>query len=143
MFAKTNTKIELLRTVPLFAGCTNAELAQIASLVDEVEVPAGRTLISEGSSGHECFVVADGIATASLRGERIATYDAGAIFGEMALLDNEPRSATVVSDTPMRLLVLDRRRFASLLSNNRSVARKVLRVLVERLRRTENAPVWT
>lgn len=143
MFGKPNAKTQLLRGVPLFAGCTDAELARIASLVDEVEIPADRTLITEGASGHECFVVAEGTATASLRGDPIATYGPGAIFGEMALLDQGPRAATVVSDTPMRLLVLDRRRFASLLSNSSAVANKVLKVLVERLRQAEQAPVWT
>lgn len=143
MFGKPSAKAALLREVTLFAGCSDSELARIASLVDEVEVPAGRTLISEGAAGHECFVVAEGTAVATLRGEEIAKYGTGAIFGEMALLDHEPRAATVVSETQMRLLVLDRRRFASLLSGNNSVAQKVLRVLVERLRRTEDAPVWS
>lgn len=143
MVRKSNPKVELLRGVSLFSACSDAELARIASLVDEVELPAGKVLMQEGAAGHECFVVAEGMARATLRGDELANYGPGSIFGEMALLDQAPRSATIVSETPMRLLVLDRRRFASLLGSSSSVAKKVLRVLVERLRQVERAPVWT
>jgi CRP-like cAMP-binding protein len=132
-----STKIELLRNVSLFAGCSAKELAHVAALVDEVDVPNGAALVKEGQPGGECFVVAEGKAKATVKGRKIAEYGPGAFFGELALLDHGPRSATVTAETAMHLLVLDPHSFAELISDVPSVARKLLRTLAERLRATE------
>lgn len=143
MLTKTrNGKIDVLRDVPLFKSCTDKELTKIASLVDEIEMPAGRTLAVEGRPGRECFVIADGEAVVTLQGDEIAHLGPGDVFGEMALIDHGPRSATVRATSPMRLFVLDPRNFSTLLARHRSVARKVLQAVVERLRTTEDAPTW-
>src|SRR5919108_366639 len=79
--ARKKSKIDVLQNVWLFSACTSKELGRIASLVDEAEVPAGATLTKEGATGREFFAVADGKATAKIRGRKIASYDPGDFFG--------------------------------------------------------------
>jgi CRP/FNR family transcriptional regulator, cyclic AMP receptor protein len=137
-----NAKIDLLRGVSLFSACSRAELSRIASLADEIEVPKGKVLTREGEPGREFFVVVDGRARATLGSRtRVDPLGPGSSFGEMSLLDQGPRSATVEAETDMRLLVLDSRSFSALISEVPSVARKVLRVMAERLRVAEREAV--
>jgi CRP/FNR family transcriptional regulator, cyclic AMP receptor protein len=133
-----DAKVELLRGVSLFSACSKRELSRIASLADEIDVPKGRVLMREGEPGREFFVVVDGRAriTVGTRG-RLAAAGPGASFGEMSLLDQGPRSATVEAETDMNLLVLDSRSFSSLLDEVPSVARKVLTAMAGRLRAAE------
>ncbi len=132
-----DAKIDLLRGVSLFSACSNRELSRIASLADEIDVPEGRVLTRQGDVGREFFVVVDGRARASVRGRKSQRLRAGDSFGEMSLLDQGPRSATVTADTDMHLLVLDSRSFFALIEDVPSVARKIMRVLAERLRSAE------
>jgi CRP/FNR family cyclic AMP-dependent transcriptional regulator len=133
-----DAKTELLRGVPLFSACSKRELSRIASLTDEIEVPKGRVLTREGDRGSECFVVVDGRATVTLGDRaRVARLGPGDCFGEMSLLDRQPRSATVEAQTDMLLLVLDSRSFSSLIDEVPSVARKVLVAMAGRLRSAE------
>jgi CRP/FNR family cyclic AMP-dependent transcriptional regulator len=133
-----DAKVELLRGVPLFSACSKRELSRIASLADEIEVPKGRVLTHEGDPGWECFVVVDGRATVTVgdRG-RVARLGPGDCVGEMSLIDQEPRSATVEAQTDMQLLVLDSRSFSSLLEEVPSVARKLLAAMADRVRAAE------
>jgi CRP/FNR family transcriptional regulator, cyclic AMP receptor protein len=133
-----DAKVELLRGVPLFSACSKRELSRIASLADQVEVQKGAVLTREGDSGREFFVVVDGRARVLVgdRG-RVAALGPGASFGEMSLLDQGPRSASVEAETDMQLLVLDVRSFSSLLDEVPSVARKVLVAMARRLRLAE------
>lgn len=135
-----NAKVQLLRNVRLFSACSDRELAKIAALADQIEVDKGAILTVEGRPGGEAFVIAAGTATAKLRGKKLATLSEGNFFGEMSLLDHGPRTATITADTPMTLLVLDPRGFIQLLDEIPAVARKILRVLAERLRELEKAP---
>ena len=135
-----DAKVRLLGGVPLFSACNRAELNRIASLVDQIEVPAGKVLAKEGDPGWEFFVVAEGKAKVTKRGRRICFLDSGSFFGEMSLLDEGPRSATVSSETEMQLLVLSSRSFSALVAENPSVSRKLLRGLAERLRGAQKAP---
>jgi len=133
-----NAKVELLGGVPLFSACSKRELSRIASLADEVDVPEGKVLTREGDQGREFFVVVEGQARVMVgdRG-RVSALGPGASFGEMSLLDQGPRSATVEAETDMQLLVLDARSFSSLLNEVPSVARKVLAAMAGRLRAAE------
>jgi CRP-like cAMP-binding protein len=133
-----DAKVELLRGVPLFSACSKRELSRIASLADQVEVQEGTVLTREGDSGREFFVVVDGRARVFVgdRG-RVTALGPGASFGEMSLLDQGPRSASVEAETDMQLLVLDARSFSSLLDEVPSVARKVLVAMAGRLRLAE------
>lgn len=133
-------KVDVLKNVALFSACTNRELTQIASLVDEIEVDKGEQLTTEGGPGREFFAIVDGKAKVTLRGKELANLGPGQFFGEMSLLDQEPRSATVTAATPMKLYVLDARRFSTLLDKHPAVARKILRGLAQRLRAIEQAP---
>jgi CRP/FNR family transcriptional regulator, cyclic AMP receptor protein len=137
-----NAKMDLLRGLSLFSACSDRELSRIASLADEIDAPQGKVLIREGEPGREFFVVVDGRARATV-GERtrVAPLGPGSSFGEISLLDQGLRSATVTAETDMRLLVLDSRSFSALIEEVPSVARKVLRVLAERLRVAEREAV--
>ena len=105
MQLRRNAKIELLRRVPLFEGCSQKELGQISTLADEISQPAGATLIKEGAKGREFFVLVDGTVDIRRKGRKLGSLDTGDFFGEIALLTETPRSATVVTATPVRLLV--------------------------------------
>ena len=85
-------------------------------------------------------MVVEGTATATRRGRKVATIGPGSFFGELALLDQGPRAATVTADTDMQLLVLTSRAFSTLLHETPSVSRGILRGMAERLRSAENAP---
>jgi len=135
-----DAKVRLLAGVDLFGGCSKSELSRVAALVDEIDVPAGKELTREGESGWEFFVIAEGNARATRNGRRIASFGPGSFFGEMALLDQGPRSATVSAETDMQLLVLTSRGFFTLVDDTPSVARKVLAGMAERLRAAERAP---
>jgi CRP/FNR family transcriptional regulator, cyclic AMP receptor protein len=138
-----DAKVELLGGVPLFSACSKRELSRIASLADEVDVPEGKVLTREGDQGREFFVVVEGQARVMVgdRG-RVSALGPGASFGEMSLLDQGPRSATVEAETDMQLLVLDARSFSSLLNEVPSVARKVLAAMAGRLRASEREATY-
>ena len=116
------------------------ELAQIADRTTEVHVPSGTVVVEQGESGDRFYVLAEGLAWVSVDGKKVASIHPGSFFGEMALLDQGPRSATVTAELPSRLLVLDARSFANLIKENPSVALKIMRGLAERLRAAETAP---
>jgi CRP-like cAMP-binding protein len=132
-----NRKLELLGNIRLFSTCNRRELARIASLVDEVEAPKGKVIVREGDPGWECFVIAEGKARATIRGRGTTMMGPGSFFGEMALLDQGSRSATVTAETDMRLLVLGSREFSALINEVPVVAVRIMRGLAERLRASE------
>ena len=100
MKLRRNAKVELLRAVPLFSSCTTKELGQISALGDELHQPVGSELITEGVKGREFFVLIEGTVEARRNGRRVATFEAGDFFGEIALLTESPRTATVVAHDP-------------------------------------------
>lgn len=126
-------KAASLHVVPLFRSCDGPQLERIATLVDEVDRPAGTILIREGSLGGEAFVIVAGRIAVTRRSRRIATLGPGDVLGEMALLDPAPRSSTAVCQTATRLLVLDPSAFERLLEEPR-IARRLLQTLARRLR---------
>jgi len=126
-------KIDLLKHVPLFSGCSKKELAQVARLADEIDLPAGKTLIKEGSPGREFFVLVDGTAEIQRKGKKIDSAGPGDFFGEMALLSDQPRNATVVTTSPVDALVVTARNFGALIESNPLIALKVMRAVAERL----------
>jgi len=138
--SERNRKTEMLAKVLLFSGCNRKELNHIASLATEVDVPEGKVLAKEGAPGREFYVILDGKATVSIGGRQVAMLGPSDFFGEMALLDQGPRVATVTAETPMEVAVLDPREFATLVEEHPGVARKILRVLAQRLRESEHAP---
>ena len=133
MQLRKNAKIELLRRVPLFDGCSQKELGQIAALADEISQPAGATLITEGTKGREFFVLVDGTVDIRRTGRKLGSLDTGDFFGEIALLTETPRTATVVTATPVRLLVITGQSFRRLLRETPSIQGKVLTALARRV----------
>src|SRR5688500_13975113 len=99
-------KVQALRGVPGLRGLRDHDLAEVARLVDEATIPAGRVLIEEGTRGDQAFLVLSGTADVLLGGELIGQVTPGDILGELAMVDLGPRSATVVAATPMRVLVV-------------------------------------
>jgi len=130
---RRDAKLDLLKEVPLFARCSKADLRQIATLADEIDVDEGRTLIREGAYGQEFFVVVDGSLRVSRKGKRVADLGAGDVVGEIALVADVPRTATVTASTPTHVLVLTDRGFRDLLAQSPSIATSILQTLGERL----------
>lgn len=128
-----NAKLEALRRAPLFEGLSKRELTELARVTDELTVPEGTVLCKEGGTGGEFFVILDGTAEVTRSGTRLATRSAGEFVGEIALLTTSRRTATVTATTPLRCFVLTGRDFRRVLDENRSVERKVMRALAERV----------
>ncbi len=128
-----NRKIELLRGVPLFSGCTKKELEQVAMVADELDFGSGKTLIQEGSPGREFFVLVDGTVEIRRKGRKIDTAGPGDFFGEMALLTDQPRNATVTTTSDVDALIVTARNFRGLVENNPLIALKVMRAVADRL----------
>ena len=128
-----------LKSIWLFSSCTGSELRKIRASLDEISVPTGKVLVEEGRIGMEFFIIVDGTASVTRSGRKVATLGAGGHFGELALLDRRPRSASVVSETDMDLLVLSQRQFNGLLETVPTIARKMLAALANRLREADAA----
>ena len=123
-----------LAAVPLFSACTKAELRMIAGLGAEIEVPAGKVLAEQGKTGREFCLIMSGRARCLIDGQVVATLGPRDFFGEMSLLDHGPRHATVISDEPMTLLVLNVNEFNQMLDESPTIAKKLLLSFVARER---------
>jgi CRP-like cAMP-binding protein len=132
--ARRDAFIDHLQQVPLFAACSRKDLQLVARRAEDVKVTAGKTLISEGETGHEFFVILDGTARVSRQGRKIAILGPGDAFGELALLERAPRNSTIVAESDMELVVLGQREFAGLIDEVPGFARKLLAGMAKRLR---------
>jgi CRP/FNR family transcriptional regulator, cyclic AMP receptor protein len=135
-----DTKVEALKRAPLFEGLSKKELTQLARVSEDMEIPAGTTLTKEGEIGHEFFVIVDGETQVKRKGRSLGTRGAGDFVGEIALLEQVPRTATVTAKTPLRVFVLTSTDFHHLLEENPKVERKVLRTLAKRIAELANDP---
>lgn len=126
-----------LGSIWLFSACPASQLRHIRKAVEEIEVPAKVVLVEEGSVGREFFYIVEGTATVKRNGRRVTSLGPTRYFGELALLDRHPRNATIVSETPMRLLVLDQRRFNGLLDSVPGISHKLLVAMAGRLREAD------
>ncbi len=126
-------KVELLGQVPLFAGCSKKELRQIAGIADEIDLRQGKVLTRQGAPGREFFVLLEGTVDVVRDGKKINELGAGQFFGELALVSNIPRTATVTATSPIRALVIVDRDFRRLLKDDVTVAVKVLGTMAERM----------
>jgi len=128
-----NAKIDLLRQVTLFAGCSKRELGAIARIADEIDLPVGKTLITQGEPGRQCFVLIEGSIEVVKDGKKFPPRGSSEIFGEIALLSGGPSTATVTTTSPARALVISPRAFQALLDTSPSIQRRVLHTMSERL----------
>lgn len=129
--------LDHLAEVPLFAALGKKDLGLVARRAEEVRVPAGKVLCSEGEMGNQFFVIMDGRARVSRRGRKVAALTAGGFFGELSLLDKHPRNATVVAETDMDLVIIGQREFAGLIDDVPGFARKLLAGLARRVREAD------
>jgi CRP-like cAMP-binding protein len=134
-----DTKVQALKGVPLFEGLSRKEL-QLERVCEDLQVEPGKVLCTEGEVGQEFFVLVDGKVEVTRKGRRVATLRGGDFVGEIALVTELPRTATVTAETPVRLFVLTRREFHGVLDQNPKVERKVLRALARRLAETSSDP---
>src|SRR6266545_3106664 len=132
---RSASKGDLIARVPLFAGLSKSELGQVASIADEIDLPADKVLIREGERGREFFVLLEGEAEVTRKGKKLATRRAGEFFGEIALVSNLPRIATVKTRKPVRALVIRDIEFRALLQRAPAIAVKVLQAVADRLPR--------
>ena len=119
--------------MPLFSRCSRKELAEVASIADEIDLPAGRVLMREGERGTEFFVLLDGSADVLRNGRKINKLGDGDFFGEIALVSRSDRTATVTTSEPSRLLVITEQAFRALLDHAPQIQIRVLEALADRL----------
>jgi CRP-like cAMP-binding protein len=135
-----DTKVQALKRVPLFEGLSRKELVQLERVCEDLEVEPGKVLCKEGEIGHEFFVIVDGKVQVTRKGRRVATLSNGDFLGEIALVTEMPRTATVTAETAVRFFVLTSREFHAALDKNPGVERKVLRALARRLAEASTDP---
>jgi CRP/FNR family cyclic AMP-dependent transcriptional regulator len=128
-----DTKVQALKRAPLFEGLSRKELVLLARVTEDLEVPAGEVLCREGETGQEFFVIVEGKTDVTSKGKRVATRGDGDFVGEIALLEDTKRTATVTAKTPLRLFVLTRQDFRRLVNENRSIEQKVMQALAHRV----------
>ena len=127
-----------LSKIWLFSTSSAKDLRLIRKALEEVTVPPARLLCEQGTIGQEFFLIVDGQASVKRNNRKVATLGPGQYFGELALLDRRPRSASVTSDTDMTLLVLGQRQFNGVLDSVPPLSRKLLSATATRLREADN-----
>jgi len=126
--------LELLAGTALFAGLSRQSLDTIGQLSREVSHDAGHDVVSEGNSAYGLELIIEGTATVSIGGAAVARLGPGDLFGEIALLDAGPRTATVTADTPLRVLAINGSGFRNLLRSDPDLAAGVIAHLVNLVR---------
>ena len=127
-------RVERLRAIPLFMACSDKQLQFISRSVEDLDFKAGKVLCQQGRSGGEFFIVLSGEAEVERDGKVVDSIKVGDHFGEIALLDNGPRTATVTATTDLRCLVLSPRQFQDVLHQDAEIAVHMLRDVTKRLR---------
>jgi CRP-like cAMP-binding protein len=128
-----NAKVDLIKGVPLFADCSKKELAEVAGIADEIDLREGKELTTQGKPGREFFVLVEGGADVRKGSRRINQLGPGDFFGEISLVRQTPRTATVVATSPVRALVITDRSFRTLLQHSPEIQGKVMSALAARL----------
>jgi CRP-like cAMP-binding protein len=131
--------IEVLEGVPLFAGLPPKHLKRIRDLAEPADYMAGASLVKEGTEGDSFFVILEGLAKVTVGKRTINRLMPGDYFGEISLLDGGLRSASVVSETPLKVLMIDRKRFLKLLEDEGAIAIALLEGLARLIRRTDRS----
>ena len=134
VFRRRSQKIDVLQTVPLFRTLSKHDLDHIATIADEVESSPGEVLMRQGEAGREFMLIVSGCVRVERNGEVIARRGAGEFLGEMALLDGQGRTATVITEEPSHLLVIHWSRFWPLMESVPELQRKILVGLAGRMR---------
>ena len=128
-----DAKIELLKRVPLFSKLDKKGLQGVAQIADELDLPAGKEMATEGDRGREFFVLLKGEADVTKGGRSINTMKEGDFFGEIALVTKMPRTASVTATTDVDVLVITEQAFDNLLKKSPEIGRSVAEALAERV----------
>ncbi len=136
--ARTNASAHLAN-VPLFAACTKKELARIARVSDVLSLPDGHALTRQDETSREAFVITGGKAIVRRNKRKVAELGVGSVVGELGLLDRGPRTATVVADGPIEVIVIGPREFSALLDDVPSLNHKLLKSLAGMVRALDKA----
>lgn len=128
-----DAKVDLIKGVPLFAHCSKRELTAIAHVADEIDLPVGKVLTREGAPGREFVIILEGTADVKKGDSKVRTLRAGDFLGEIALLADVPRTATVTTTSPVRALVVHARDFRGVLTRSPETRVKLVEALAERL----------
>ncbi len=139
LLRRSSQKMELLKKVPMFSNLSQRHLREISKHADQVKVEAGRVLAQQEKKGWEFIFIVDGKARVEKDGKVIRQLSEGDFFGEISLIDGEPRTATVISDTDMTLLIVNKTSFDHLLDKIPGLQRKILIALCKYLRNAEKA----
>jgi CRP/FNR family cyclic AMP-dependent transcriptional regulator len=121
-----------LKSIPLFAELSDREREQVARWADELEVSEGKHLVDEGRFAHEFFVIEEGTAEVRHGEEKLTDLGPGDFFGEIALVEHQRRTASVIATSPMRTIVMFRREFSQMESEMPSVAARIRQAIEER-----------
>jgi CRP/FNR family transcriptional regulator, cyclic AMP receptor protein len=133
MRLRKDAKIDLLRSIPLFSNCSKRDLSSVSAIADEIDLKEGKELTRQGKPGREFFVLVEGTADVLKNNRKVAALKAGDFFGEIALVSDAPRTATVRASSPVLALVVTERNFKRLLDDQPEIERKVLTALAERV----------
>jgi len=139
LLRRSSQKIDLLKKVPLFSNLSQRHLKEIGKHTDQLKVDAARVLAQQGKTGLDFIFIVEGKARVEKDGELIRQLSEGDFFGEISLIDGEPRTATVIAETNMTLLIVDKRSFDHLLDTVPGLQRKILISLCKYIRRAEKA----
>jgi CRP-like cAMP-binding protein len=119
--------------VPLFSTCSKRELRLLAKMAVVEPRASGATLVTQGETGTDAFVILQGTCKVLRNGRRVATVDAGGIVGELSMLNRAPRNATVIAESPLEVAILQQAQFLTLLEQSPSISHKLLRILAARV----------
>jgi CRP/FNR family transcriptional regulator, cyclic AMP receptor protein len=133
----SDPKLEHLAQVKMFSSLNKKELAMVSRASDVITVKDGTDIVREGTYGHDFYLILEGAATVRRNGRKVAELGPGSYFGELSLLDNGPRSATITAAGETQLAVIGQREFMGVLDQVPAVARKLLMTMASRLREAD------
>jgi CRP-like cAMP-binding protein len=137
--ASAKSTVAHLKNIPLFSECSPKELGLVIKNSSERVLKAGTIIMDQGQTGREAYVVLEGSATVKRNGKKIGSAKVGSVVGELSLLDSGPRTASVIADTDVRLLVVSERALKGAIDNIPAISRKLLKALATRVRELDRA----
>ena len=137
--ASTKTTVDHLRKIALFSECSPKELGLNVKNSTERTLKAGTVIMDQGQTGREAYVILEGSATVKRNGKKIGTAKAGSVNAEISHHDHGPRTAAVIADTDVVLLVVSERALKNTIENIPAISRKLLKALATRVRELDRA----
>ena len=142
-FSNSLKKIEIFKKVPLFSVLHGRNLKEIVNIADEIQVKAGRFMVQEGRGGWHFYLIAEGQARVEKNGKKMRTLGPGEFFGEISLIDREPRTASVIAESDMTVLAVSSQYFAHLLETVPGLHKDMLIALCKYIRRADQPSIYS